>query len=73
LANATGDQSELPDNHNWMTAKEHGIDPPPTVTFKCDPISDSGDDPIDQDERISGEGHHNVDTVGDEDEHMCYL
>jgi len=72
LAAATGDQSELPDNHNWVTAKENGIDPPPTVTFKCDPISDSGEDPIDQGGRLSGEDHHNTETVED-DEHMCYL
>merc|ERR1712045_1084254 len=46
LATATGDQSELPDNVNWTTAKEHGIEPAPTVTYKSDHISDSGEDPI---------------------------
>jgi len=73
LATATGDQSELPDSDMWMTAKENGIDPSPTVTYKCDSISDCGEDPIDQSERISGEDHqHTVDTV-EEDENMCYL
>ena len=73
LATATGDQSELPDSEMWMVAKENGIEPAPTLTYKCDPISDSGEDPIEQSERTSGEDHqHTVDTVED-DENMCYL
>jgi len=72
LATATGDQSELPDSVTWMTAKE-GTEPAPAVTYKCDPISDSGEDPIDQTEQISGEDHqHTADTVED-DENMCYM
>merc|ERR1712238_646721 len=64
LATATGDQSELPDSDTWMTAKENGTDPAPKVIYKCDHISDSGEDPIDQSEQISGEHHqHTADTV----------
>jgi len=33
-ATVTGDQSELPDNHNWVTVENNGINPPPNVTFK---------------------------------------
>jgi len=73
LATATGDQSELPDTVMWMTAKENGIDPAPTVTYKCDPISDSGEDPIDQSDRRSREDHQNVVETVEDDENMCYL
>merc|ERR1712008_367456 len=67
---ATGDQSELPDTVMWVTAKENGKDPAPNVTYKCDPISDSGEDPIDQGDRSSGEDHQHVVEAVEDDENM---
>ena len=43
LATANGDQNELPHDKKWSTAKEYGIDPPPTVLFKPDATDDPSD------------------------------
>ena len=73
LAQATGEQHETPPN-TWLTAKENGkgIDPPPSVTYKQEPIiSESDADPIDNNERMSGAENLSVDGYGN-DENMSY-
>ena len=55
---ATGDLSKLPDSDKWMNVVENGIEPSQTVTvtYECDPISDSDQDLFDQ-------RQHTVDDV----------
>ena len=54
LATATGHPNELPPEKKWTTAKDNGVDPSPTVTWKTEPVpADADEDQIDSSGRIS--------------------
>jgi len=41
---ATGHANEVPQSHNWETAKEYGANPPPIIEWKSDTSSMQSDD-----------------------------
>lgn len=51
MTNAHGGMTEIPHGYTWMTAKGHGLDPPPSVEWKQDIglTSDDNDDPVEGD------------------------
>jgi len=61
LAPASGEPNEIPSDNKWLTCKENGIDPSPTVTWKSELHPDNG---IESGGIVSNEGSDELPSVG---------
>mmetsp|Transcript_24463 Transcript_24463/g.35514 ORF Transcript_24463/g.35514 Transcript_24463/m.35514 type:complete len:1442 (+) Transcript_24463:501-4826(+) len=68
------EHSDLPPEREWVTVKEHGIEPPPMIIWKSEPLPDSVEEPGDEDGRMwSGDVDDGIDDDVDDSGQMGYL